>query len=113
MVFKRSETRYSYVVTEEVTRDYVPNIQHPERRQAMLLPWIPCDFKDISYEQTEPDPSFFSVSNNLLLKSMPNNLALESVRSLDLEFIRLNSAVHILCDSFAEDIMFKVICDSC
>ncbi|XP_060605617.1 tubulin--tyrosine ligase-like protein 12 isoform X1 [Ruditapes philippinarum] len=45
---------------EEVTRDYVPNIQHPVRRKALLLPWIPCDFTDISYEQPEPDPSFFS-----------------------------------------------------
>ncbi|XP_053397096.1 tubulin--tyrosine ligase-like protein 12 [Mercenaria mercenaria] len=45
---------------EEVTRDYVPNIQHPGRRKAMLLPWIQCDFKDISYEQPEPEPSFFS-----------------------------------------------------
>lgn len=45
---------------EEVTRDYIPNIQHPGRRKAMLLPWIPCDFRDISFEQPEPDSSFFS-----------------------------------------------------
>ncbi|KAL4233826.1 Tubulin--tyrosine ligase-like protein 12 [Mactra antiquata] len=44
---------------EEVTRDYVPNIQEPDRRRAMLLPWLPYDFKNISYKQIEPEPSFF------------------------------------------------------
>lgn len=61
---------------EEVTRDYVPNIQHPQRRKATLLPWIPCDFRDISYIQPEPDPSFFSAhrieeDDTLDLKEVP------------------------------------------
>lgn len=45
---------------EEVTRDYVPNIHSPERRQALLIPWVRCDFKDVSYQQPEPESSFFN-----------------------------------------------------
>lgn len=44
---------------DEVTRDYVPSISDPERRKAMLIPWIPADFKHISYQQSEPGPEFY------------------------------------------------------
>ena len=53
----------------EVTRDFVSNITNPERRRAMLLPWIPADFKHISYQQSEPDPEFFGVSIVRMSKS--------------------------------------------
>lgn len=44
---------------DEVTRDYVPNITDLKRRKALLLPWLPADFKHVSYQQAEPDPEFF------------------------------------------------------
>ena len=46
---------------DEVTRDYVPNITDSDRRKALLLPWIPCDLKHISYQQSDPGPKYFSV----------------------------------------------------
>ena len=52
-----------------MTRDYVPNISDPDRRKAMLLPWIPCDLKHISYQQSDPGPKYFSVCMFVFINS--------------------------------------------
>lgn len=43
---------------EQITRNYAENIDE-ERRDLMLLPWRDIDFTDESFEQHEPDASYF------------------------------------------------------
>ncbi|KAH3736052.1 hypothetical protein DPMN_042612 [Dreissena polymorpha] len=57
---------------EEVTRDYIPNIQHPERRKAMLLPWIHHDLRETSYQQPEPKDDFFSAHR--IMETVPEKV---------------------------------------
>ncbi|WAR07068.1 TTL12-like protein [Mya arenaria] len=57
---------------EEVTRDYVPNIHHPERRAATMLPWIPHDFRETSFQQQEPSSDFFSAHR--IAEKMPEEV---------------------------------------
>lgn len=45
--------------SDEITRDFVPNVGDPETRKAKLIPWVPADMTDVDYFQKEPDVSFF------------------------------------------------------
>ena len=51
-----------FFFVDEVTRDFIPNIQDPETRKARLIPWVPADLTSVDYFQKEPDVSFFQVS---------------------------------------------------
>ena len=70
------------IPTDEVTRDYVPNITDLKRRKALLLPWLPADFKHVSYQQAEPDPEFFGVciwatkTNKMTMRSAKTQISL-------------------------------------
>lgn len=49
------------VMGEEVTRDFVEGqTNDPEKRRALLLPWVHSEFDDVNFEQTEPDEDYFS-----------------------------------------------------
>lgn len=43
---------------EQITRNYTENVDE-EKRELMLLPWRDIDFTDESFEQSEPDASYF------------------------------------------------------
>ena len=51
----------AFFFVDEVTRDFIPNIQDPEMRKARLIPWVPADLTSVDYFQKEPDVSFFQV----------------------------------------------------
>ena len=52
----------AFFLVDEVTRDFIPNIQDPEMRKARLITWVPADLTSVDYFQKEPDVSFFQVS---------------------------------------------------
>lgn len=50
---------------EEVSRDYVENLtKDPEMRRALLLPWVPSNFDEVSFDLPEPDVSYFLNGRN-------------------------------------------------
>ncbi|XP_020278449.1 tubulin--tyrosine ligase-like protein 12 [Pseudomyrmex gracilis] len=45
---------------EEVTRDFAEGLTNdPEKRRALLLPWMDGSFRNESFEQTEPSTDYF------------------------------------------------------
>ncbi|KAG5671299.1 hypothetical protein PVAND_001504 [Polypedilum vanderplanki] len=44
---------------EQITRDYIEHVKEEDMREVMLLPWRDLDFTDESFEQSEPDTSYF------------------------------------------------------
>lgn len=55
-------TSFYFIFAEEVTRNYIENASDPAVYQSKLLPWQPCDHKQIDHTQQEPDVSYFVVN---------------------------------------------------
>lgn len=45
--------------SEIVSRDFVENVTDPEKRQALLLPWVYTPFDQIDFAHIKPDSSYF------------------------------------------------------
>ncbi|XP_072745998.1 tubulin--tyrosine ligase-like protein 12 isoform X2 [Anoplolepis gracilipes] len=49
---------------DEVTRDFVEGqTKDPQKRRALLLPWVNSTFEDENFEQIEPDVNYFLVGH--------------------------------------------------
>ncbi|XP_011644487.1 tubulin--tyrosine ligase-like protein 12 [Pogonomyrmex barbatus] len=61
------------VAGDEVTRDFAEGqTKCPEKRCALLLPWIHSTFKDENFDQSEPDADYFLTGH--IPESLPKNL---------------------------------------
>jgi tubulin--tyrosine ligase-like protein 12 len=54
---------------DQITRDYIENVT--ENRDLLMLPWQDEDFSDESFEQSEPDDSYFL--HGRVEESLPEN----------------------------------------
>ncbi|XP_044598225.1 tubulin--tyrosine ligase-like protein 12 isoform X1 [Cotesia glomerata] len=73
---------------DEVTRDFVENqTNDPEKRRALLLPWIDQDFTDKSFTQVEPDVQYFL--SGRVPESLPQENGSANGRNGDIKPVKL------------------------
>ncbi|XP_011159482.1 tubulin--tyrosine ligase-like protein 12 [Solenopsis invicta] len=92
-------------IGHEVTRDFVEGqTKDPEKRRALLLPWVYSTFDDENFEQSEPDADYFSAGH--IPESLPEILdAIRADRSKKLKVFSQYSYVN----EYLTDPAFEII----